>query len=74
MTTEASIKLTINGKSSTVPNGTTVQGLVDLVNQSDDNRGLAVAVNAEVVPRSGWSTKQIAPGAEVEVLQAIQGG
>ena len=37
-------------------------------------RGVAVAVDAEVVPRGEWETTTIDDGARVEVLRAIQGG
>ena len=39
-----------------------------------DARGVAVAVDGEVVPRAGWSTFAIPEGARVEVLTAMQGG
>lgn len=35
--------------------------------------GIAVAVNGEVVPRSGWQ-RQLEPGDRVEILTASQGG
>ncbi len=37
-------------------------------------RGLAVAVNAEVVPRSAWSQYVLREGDKVEILGASQGG
>ncbi len=37
-------------------------------------RGIAVAVNAEVVPRSRWGDWALSPGDEVEVVEAVQGG
>lgn len=36
--------------------------------------GIAVAVDAAVVPRSQWSTAQLRPGARVDVVTAVQGG
>jgi len=39
-----------------------------------DGRGVAVAVDAEIVPRSDWETFVLADGQRVEVLGAIQGG
>jgi len=38
------------------------------------HRGVAVAVDAEVVPRGEWETFAVADGARVEVLIAVQGG
>jgi len=37
-------------------------------------RGVAVAVDAEVIPRGEWPTRTVAAGANVEVLTAMQGG
>ena len=37
-------------------------------------RGVAVAVDAEVVPRTQWETHKLDDGARVEILRAIQGG
>ena len=37
-------------------------------------RGVAVAVDAEVVPRGAWTVTELHDGARVEVLRAIQGG
>jgi len=37
-------------------------------------KGIAVAVNAEVIPRSVWHETLVAAGDEVEVLTAAQGG
>ncbi len=38
------------------------------------SRGVAVAVDAEVVPRGEWPRHQLADGAQVEVVTAVQGG
>jgi len=37
-------------------------------------RGVAVAIDGEVVPRAEWSRLKIPEGAHVEVLTAMQGG
>ena len=37
-------------------------------------RGVAVAVDGEVVPRVEWESLALADGARVEVLTAMQGG
>ena len=38
------------------------------------HRGVAVAVDAEVVPRGEWATHVVDDGARVEVVTAVQGG
>jgi sulfur carrier protein len=37
-------------------------------------RGLAVALDGEVVPRAEWDSTELVDGGRVEVLAAIQGG
>jgi sulfur carrier protein len=54
--------------------GATVADAVALVGLAPDARGVAVAVDRAVVPRSAWEATTLAPGAQVEVLTAIQGG
>jgi sulfur carrier protein len=40
----------------------------------DAERGVAVALDGEVVPRSEWSTTRLREGNRLEVLRAVQGG
>ena len=39
-----------------------------------DRRGIAVALDGEVVPRDRWDETVVADGQRVEVVQAVQGG
>lgn len=39
-----------------------------------DRRGVAVAVNGQVVRRADWPTTPLCPGDRVEVVTARQGG
>jgi sulfur carrier protein len=39
-----------------------------------DRKGVAVAVNDEVVPRATWATRALAASDHVLVIQATQGG
>ncbi|MEV4495235.1 sulfur carrier protein ThiS [Micromonospora arborensis] len=66
------MELTVNGAGRSAPDGASVADLVrDVVPQQ---RGVAVAVNGEVVPRAGWATTALRDGDRVEVLTAAQGG
>ncbi|SCE92577.1 sulfur carrier protein ThiS [Micromonospora coriariae] len=66
------MELTVNGSGRSVPGGASVADLVsDIVPQQ---RGVAVAVNGEVVPRAGWPTTALRDGDRVELLTAAQGG
>ncbi|WP_200206303.1 sulfur carrier protein ThiS [Micromonospora coerulea] len=66
------MELTVNGAGRSMPGGSTVADLVRAV--TDQQRGLAVAVNGEVVPRGGWPARLLRDGDRVEVLSAAQGG
>ncbi|HWH95327.1 MAG TPA: sulfur carrier protein ThiS [Baekduia sp.] len=64
----------INGEpSDAVAPGATVVELLDALDV-DGERGVAVAVDAEVIPRGEWPTFAVGDGARVEVLIAVQGG
>ena len=72
-----SIELTINGDRRELPGSATVADAVALVLGSGPEgreRGMAVAVDGEVVPRSEWRKTPLGPGQAVEILAAIQGG
>jgi sulfur carrier protein len=64
----------LNGTPHDDPGEQTVAGLLRVLDLEADARGIAVAVDGEVVPRAGWSTVAIPDGARVEVLTAMQGG
>ena len=78
------IALTVNGAEREVPDGATVVDLVadvtgrDLTAEgtpADGGRlGVAVALDAAVVPRSRWGRTPLAPGQQVDLITAMQGG
>jgi sulfur carrier protein len=39
-----------------------------------DQRGIAVALNGSVVPRSAWAATALKPGDTIEIVRARQGG
>jgi thiazole synthase len=64
----------VNGEAVALPPGATVATAIDAAGAASDRRGLAVAVDGEVVPRSEWTDTELREGQRVEVLAAIQGG
>ncbi len=66
------IELTVNGEARHFEPGATVALLVEVVGCG--RRGVAVAVNEEVVSRSAWEVTELAAGDRVEILRAAQGG
>ncbi len=63
--------VTVNDQEFEVDQNTTVAALLESMGVPD--RGVAVAVNWAVLPRSQWDAA-VPPGARVEVLTAVQGG
>ena len=68
----ARMKVTLNGEPTELAPGATVEAA--LARLELPHRGVAVAVDAEVVPRGEWTEHELSEGARVEVLNAIQGG
>ena len=67
--------IAVNGApNALVTPGTSVTALLELLGVESEARGVAVAVDAEVVPRADWPTYAVADDAQVEVLTAVQGG
>jgi thiazole synthase len=64
----------LNGSRVELPDGATVATAIELSGAAPEGRGVAVAVDGEVVPRSEWEATSLSDGQSVEVLAAIQGG
>ena len=68
------MRILVNGEATELADGATVQAAVEALDLPASGRGVAVAVDAEVVPRTQWQTHELNDGARIEVLRAIQGG
>jgi len=68
------MQVLVNGKAAELPEDATVASLVETLELPAAGRGVAVAVDAEVVPRGAWDRTALAEGAKVEVVHAVQGG
>ena len=68
------MRLELNGEPVALPEGAAVTMAVEASGAAGDQRGLAVAIDGEVVPRSEWDRTRLREGQKVEVLGAIQGG
>jgi sulfur carrier protein len=64
----------LNGARSDVCAGETVAAVLARLGLDAQARGIAVAVDGEVVPRAQWLSFTVAEHARVEVLTAMQGG
>ena len=65
--------VTLNGERRELREPATVEVAVR-ASGAPDGRGVAVALDGEVVPRGEWATTQVREGQQVEVLRAVQGG
>jgi sulfur carrier protein len=68
------MKVLLNGETAELMDGATIKTALESLDLPGAGRGVAVAVDAEVVPRGQWDATQLHEGARVEILRAIQGG
>jgi sulfur carrier protein len=84
VTETRSAEITVNGATRPLAPDETITDLVATVTgrpiaadgRATDGRrlGVAVARNAEVVPRSRWAETALTPGDDIEIVTAVQGG
>ena len=63
------MRVVVNGEPRDLPPGTTLAAVVP-----ERVRGVAVALDGEVVPHTVWAETQLADGQRVEILEAKAGG
>jgi sulfur carrier protein len=68
------VTIELNGEPLELTAAITLAQAVERLGVSEHRRGVAVAVDGEVVPRSAWDETLLADGQRVEVVGAIQGG
>jgi len=66
------LTILLNGENHAVASAT----IADLLQEQgvERRRGVAVAVNGEVVPAASWHQHRLASGDEVEIVKPIGGG
>ena len=64
----------LNGESIALPEGATAADAVEATGVPENGRGVAVALDGQVVPRGEWKDTRLIDGGQVEVLRAVQGG
>ena len=68
------MRVELNGEPRELGGGATLADAVRASGAEPGGRGVAVALEGEVVPRADWGSTPLAEGSAVEVLAAIQGG
>jgi len=66
--------VSVNGERRELAAGATVASVVELLDVAPGARGVAVALDGQVVTRSRWAETELGDGALIEVVAAIQGG
>ena len=67
-------EVVLNGRRTSLPDGATAADAVRASGAPEEARGVAVALDGEVVPRAEWHSTPLADGGRVEILNAVQGG
>ena len=68
------MRIVLNGEPHELGEHASVRDAIVAAGTPGEARGVAVAIDGEVVPRGRWDQTALADGARVEVVQAVQGG
>ena len=68
------MNVTVNGEPREIGAGATVASVVEMLDVTPGARGVAVALDGEVVSRGRWADTLLSEGSMVEVVAAIGGG
>ena len=68
------MRVVVNGETVEAREGATIAELVERLLDGSGGRGVAVALEGEVVAQSDWEATVVNPGQRLEVLTAMQGG
>ena len=66
--------IVVNGERRPLPPEGALLALLRSLDIAPEARGVALAVNDELLPRGGWPAQRLRPGDRVEVVRAVQGG
>ena len=67
------MEVLVNNQSVLTPASCTIDKLLPLLGISD-TRGLAIAVNEQVVTRASWLSYELSPKDKIILIKATQGG
>ena len=68
------MQLIVNGQDQSVDDASTLLDLLIEMNFKAEQKGIAVAVNAEVIARAMWADMRLCNGDRVDIIHAVQGG
>ncbi|NSL89300.1 sulfur carrier protein ThiS [Chitinophaga solisilvae] len=67
------MEVLVNNKLYAVQQGITIAALLQFI-QLSAHKGIAVAVNNQVVPKTAWDQQQVEPADNITIIRATQGG
>ncbi|NML36302.1 sulfur carrier protein ThiS [Chitinophaga sp. G-6-1-13] len=67
------MEVLVNNKLYAVQQGITIAALLQFI-QLSAQKGIAIAVNDQVVPRNSWNEQPLQPSDSITIIRATQGG
>ena len=68
------MKVIVNGEQIALLEGDSFVSLLTEYGYDLETRGIALALNGEVIPRGSWAETKLSNGDQVELVRAVQGG
>lgn len=68
------MKIKINGEESLLDSKLNISGFIKKQFNGKEPRGIAIAVNSSIIPKSKWDETIINENDEIEIVTAVQGG
>ncbi|WP_291908681.1 sulfur carrier protein ThiS [Chitinophaga sp. CB10] len=67
------MEVLVNNKLYAVQPGTTIAALLQFI-QLASHKGIAVAVNNQVIPKNSWDSQALSAADNITIIRATQGG
>ena len=68
------MRIQLNGEEAEIASAATLAEAISATGADPDGRGVAAAIEGEVVARDQWRERRLSEGESVEVVHAVQGG
>ena len=68
------MRVALNGDAVELPEEASLADAVAAAGADPKRRGVAAALDGEVVPKAQWAARRLREGQDVEVVRAVQGG
>ncbi len=68
------MQITLNGEARTVKDRLTIRDLLIDIQIDPSQKGIAVAINAQIATERDWASIRLQAGDQVDIIHAVQGG